>query len=57
MSKGMSYERVVATCSTSAGKDVSCLAITSGAAVRWARYDMTGWLLTCTLRRRWADWF
>lgn len=45
---GTSYKRIVATCTTYEGKDVSCLAIESGAAVRWFRYDAAGALARCS---------
>ena len=35
---GLSYRRVVARCSLPDGRDLSCLTIGAGAAVRWDRY-------------------
>ena len=46
VAEGRSYHRTVATC-TLDGKDLSCLAIANGIAVRWLRYDRAGRLLRC----------
>lgn len=39
---GHSYSRLTAWCKTQAGRDVSCLAIGAGVAVRWERFDRGG---------------
>ena len=56
VASGMSYQRVVATCATISGQDVSCLATTSGAAVRWPCYDVAGRLLSCSCPPRSSAW-
>lgn len=44
---GKSYRRVVAIVTLPDGRDLSCLAIGAGAAVRWERYDVGGRLRGC----------
>jgi endonuclease YncB( thermonuclease family) len=44
---GRSHKRVTAWCTLPDGRDLSCLAIRSGVAVRWERYDRGRRLTGC----------
>lgn len=44
---GRSHKRITAWCRLADGRDLSCLAIRSGVALRWDRYDRTGRLIGC----------
>jgi endonuclease YncB( thermonuclease family) len=44
---GMSYKRTVALCSTPEGRDLSCLMVRSGMALRWPKHDPEGLLVGC----------
>lgn len=45
--EGNSYNRVVASCTASGGRDLACAMIGTRTVVRWARYDPTGRLVHC----------
>jgi endonuclease YncB( thermonuclease family) len=44
---GGSYGRITAWCQLKDGRDLSCLAIRAGVALRWPRYDPESRLLGC----------
>jgi endonuclease YncB( thermonuclease family) len=44
---GKSYQRIVAWCRLPDGRDVSCVAIRAGVAVRWAKFDEADRLEGC----------
>lgn len=49
---GPSYNRVDSSCLNSAGVDISCEMIRTGAAVRWPQYDREQRLVNCVPRNR-----
>lgn len=52
VSFGPSYNRVDSSCTNSAGVDISCEMIRTGAAVRWPQYDREQRLVNCLPRGR-----
>ena len=49
---GKSHKRVTAWCRLPDGRDISCVAIHAGVALRWARYDRGKRLVRCGSRSR-----